>query len=61
MPVLGALYIGHSIEAKKVMVGINEHSVILNLREARKVANHLRSTIRILGRSTRFDDGGNDD
>jgi hypothetical protein len=57
----GAIFVGHSIEAKKVLVGINDHSVILSLREAASLASHLRSTVRKLSRTTRFDDGGNDD
>jgi hypothetical protein len=57
----GAIFVGHSIEAKKVLVGINDYSVILSIREAQKLAAHLRSTVRKLSRTTRFDDGGNDD
>ena len=57
----GAIFVGHSIEAKKVLVGINDYSVILSIRDAQKLSNHIRSTIRRLNRTTRFDDGGNDD
>ena len=61
MPVPGAIYVGHSIETKNVMVGINDHSVILSLREAQSLASHIRATVRRLSRTTRFDDGGHDD
>ena len=61
MPVSGGIYVGHSLETKKVMVGINDYSVILSLREAQSLASHIRYTVRRLSRTTRFDDGGHDD
>jgi len=60
MPVEG-VFVGHSIEQKKVMIGIRDLSVILNLREAASLANHIKSTIRRLNRTARFSDGGTDE
>ncbi len=55
----GLIYVGHCISTKKVMVGINEASAILSRNEAMELYNHLRSTVRKLDRSSRFD--GEDD
>ena len=52
MSVQGAIYVGHSVHPiKKIMIGINEHSVLLSLRDAGKLATHIRSTIKRLQRS----------
>lgn len=61
MSVPGTLYVGHSLELKKVMVGIDQHSTLLSTRAALKLASHIRATVRRLDRSPNFDDGGSDE
>lgn len=62
MSVPGAIYVGSSVHPhKKIMVGINEHSVLLSLHDAGKLATHIRSTIKRLQRSSsRFQEGDNE-
>ncbi len=58
----GAIYVGSSVHPyKKIMVGINEHSVLLSLQDAGKLATHIRSTIKRLQRcSSRFQEDDNE-
>jgi hypothetical protein len=62
MSVPGAIYVGSSVHPhKKIMVGINEHSVLLSLQDAGKLATHIRSTIKRLQRcSSRFQEDDNE-
>jgi hypothetical protein len=61
MSIPGAIFVGHSLHpTKKIMIGINEHSVLLSLQDAGRLATHIRSTIRRLHRtSSRFQEGDN--
>ena len=62
MSVPGAIYVGSSVHpVKKIMIGINEHSVLLSLRDAGKFATHIRSTIKRLQRcSSHFQEDDNE-